>query len=233
MATQSFIDEKLGEVVVHRNARSRGIRIKPSLTGQLVAIAPPLIPLSLIKLTVKKSRKDLEKIRINNQLPLYAHGQAIGKSHSLHVVSDDTVEEIAIVTRDRTIICRIPPDLEPSSPKVQQAIREYIVKILRKEAKTYLTRRLAVLAGRHGYSYAKVRFPHAASRWGSCSSNGTISLNIALMKLSLEEIDYVLIHELCHTIEMNHSSRFWQLVEAADPHYRLHRKTIKNQTPAL
>jgi predicted metal-dependent hydrolase len=105
------------------------------------------------------------------------------------------------------------------------------VEALRAKAKRILPARLKELAERGGFSYEKVRFSHSSSRWGSCSSNGTVSLNIALMKLPAVLIDYVLIHELAHTRQMNHSAAFWQEVEKYDKNYKRHRKLLKMYSP--
>ncbi|MDR2336699.1 MAG: M48 family metallopeptidase [Candidatus Nomurabacteria bacterium] len=105
------------------------------------------------------------------------------------------------------------------------------IDLLRGKAKRFLPVRLRELAKLGGFTYEKVRFSHSSSRWGSCSNNGTISLNIALMKLPPALIDYVLIHELAHTRQMNHSADFWQEVEKYDRNYKKHRKMLKLHSP--
>lgn len=84
---------------------------------------------------------------------------------------------------------------------------------LRSRAKEILPERLQQLATRHGFRYSSVSLRDSHTRWGSCSSRGSISLSIYLVLLPDELIDYVLLHELCHTVEMNHSERFWALLD--------------------
>ena len=162
----------------------------------------------------------------------YEHGMQIGKSHTL-IVRPATVKRPAASRHGQQIIVRLPADKTLDTPDVVRVVRDSVIEALRVEAKSYLTKRLAYLARQHGFNYEKLRFSHASGRWGSCSSSGTISLNIALMKLPFELIDYVLVHELSHTIQMNHSSEFWALVETADPQYKAHRRSLKNETPSI
>jgi predicted metal-dependent hydrolase len=108
-----------------------------------------------------------------------------------------------------------------------------VIDALRMEAMSFLPKRLSFLAEKFGYSYEKVRFSHSSGRWGSCSTSGTISLNIAMMKLPFELIDYILLHELSHTTQMNHSEKFWKQVEASDPLYKQHRAALKKESPSI
>ncbi len=202
--------------------------------GRLVATAPFHTPLMFIRGVVNSSRAELRKIteHTSGATP-YSDGQQIGKSHSLAVVTTGLVKEPATKIQRQKLLVYLPSSHTLESSEVQQLVRNTVIIILRKEAKADLPHRLRKLATLHGFSYSKIRFSHASGRWGSCSSEGTISLNIALMKLPDELIDYVLIHELCHTRHMNHSPAFWREVERYDPHYRLHKRQISRETPSV
>ena len=83
------------------------------------------------------------------------------------------------------------------------------VGVTQKEARKILVGRLEVLAREHGFSYNKVYVRNQRTTWGSCSFKNNISLNIKLVKLSVVLMDYVILHELVHTVVKDHTERFW------------------------
>jgi predicted metal-dependent hydrolase len=95
----------------------------------------------------------------------------------------------------------------------QEWLRKVIVNAIHEEAKRFLPPRLRELAEKHGFKYSQCSVRNSHSRWGSCSGKGNISLSIYLVLLTEELIDYVLLHELCHTVEMNHGERFWAILD--------------------
>lgn len=127
---------------------------------------------------------------------------------------------------------QIRTQLPLKNPTTQRA-RDAKKKLLAKQARAYLPYRLSYFAKLYNYSYDKVRLSHANTRWGSCSSNRTISLNIGLMQVPEPLRDYVILHELAHLNHMNHSAAFWQEVAAHDPHYKAHRQKLKMFTPGV
>lgn len=133
------------------------------------------------------------------------------------------------LSSNRKIIREKLPLKNPS----EQRARDYQKKLLQKKAKEYLPYRLEYLAKKYGYSYEKCRLTHANTRWGSCSSNRTISLNIGLMKVPEVLRDYVIIHELAHLNHMDHSRAFWHEVGEHDPRYKIHEKKLKMFSPGL
>lgn len=227
----TIIDEEFGKIQVRRSPRSTQVRLRVAPNGSLRASMPMYAPIFLLKRLVKNSRDELRKM-VKQAQPVieYKNGQQVGKSHTL-IVRGST--KLTVSRTKQQIIVNLPENKTLSSPDVVRKIRDISTVALRIEAKSYLPKRLDYLADRLGFSYERVRFSHASSRWGSCSSTGTISLNIALMKLPFELIDYVIIHELAHTVEMNHSPSFWALVERGDPAYKIHRKMLRQEAPSI
>lgn len=106
-----------------------------------------------------------------------------------------------------------PENADIISDEVQQACWNGINYFLRKEAKRILPQRVEELAHEFGFTYLGVKIQSSKTRWGSCSKEQNINLSFYLMLLPQHLVDYVILHELCHTKEMNHGERFWQLMD--------------------
>ncbi|MGH7196453.1 MAG: M48 family metallopeptidase [Candidatus Saccharimonadales bacterium] len=226
----TITDPEFGTVAIRRVRKARYVKLKIDHRGAISISMPYRAPLFFAKNLLGESR---EHIRQNlaslrqNQIVLMP-GDIIGKTHRLELT---TGEAFAARVKSTALLVTVPEHASVESPEVQQYIKEASTKALRIQAKAYLPRRLEAFSDAHGFSFAQIRFSNAGTRWGSCSSRGTISLNIWLMHLPFELIDYVLVHELCHTKQMNHSQRFWQLVEGILPNYRDLRRALKEQRP--
>ncbi|MCL2421484.1 MAG: M48 family metallopeptidase [Defluviitaleaceae bacterium] len=106
-------------------------------------------------------------------------------------------------------------------------IKEACIQIYKMLAKDYMPRRVITLSKAMGLAPAAIKINSAKTRWGSCSSKKSINFSWRLIMADDEAIDYVIIHELAHLIEMNHSARFWAIVEKILPDYRKHKTHLK------
>lgn len=225
-------DKEFGIITIRRSAMASSIKVRSAPDGTLHASLPAHAPLFLVKRLINSSRDEIRKI-FEQSKPEYKieNGMQIGKSHTLVIHSGMSAP--SITHHGQQIIVKILNQSDMLQPMIARKIRDAIILALRDEAKSYLPRRVSFLSQKYGYTYSQIRFSHSSGRWGSCSSNGTISLNIALMKLPFELIDYVIIHELSHTKQMNHSLDFWKLVLIGDPNYKSHRKMLKLLNPTI
>lgn len=113
-------------------------------------------------------------------------------------------------------------------PESEAQVRAAIRQTLSKRALERIRERLDRFAPRIGVDFGRVTVRDQRSRWGSCSSKGNLNFNWKLIMAPPEVLDYVVIHELCHRIEFNHSPRFWQLVRGQMPEYEDWKKWLKN-----
>ena len=226
-------DKEFGKITIRRSARATHIKIRVAPDGTLHASLPIYAPIFLLKSLLRNSNNELHKMMLQAGPEYsYSNGMQIGKSHTL-IIHQANTQDFSVTKSGLQIIVKLPTSESIDNIKIARKIRDVIISALKIEAKSYLPKRLSYLADKYNFVYNKTRFSHASGRWGSCTSTGTISLNIALMKLPFELIDYILIHELAHTKQMNHSQNFWNLVAIADPAYKLHRRTLKTLNPSI
>ena len=229
----SYQDDEFGTVPIRRLARTKYVRVRVLPGGTLQATMPPFASLRSLGQLIESSRVSLRRAIIDSQQqgpPVYESSMTIGAAHHIEL-SEGTTRS---ARRSGPVInWVIPAGSTYLDPENQAVVRRAVRRALDEQARAYLPRRLAYLAREYGFAYETVRYSNPKGRWGSCSSKGVISLNVALMNLPKELIDYVLIHELAHTKQLNHSDRFWQIVATIYPEYKTAKKSLKSYSPYL
>lgn len=130
------------------------------------------------------------------------------KLHTVELCFNPTIK---VEVHKNSLLKIYAPDFQQEKARLN--LESVLLKIYRVEAHTLLPRRLEKLATQHGFSYARVSIRNNKRNWGSCSSRNNISLNLQMMKLPDELIDYILLHELVHTEIKDHSERFWKRLD--------------------
>ena len=107
------------------------------------------------------------------------------------------------------------------------------IRTLADRAAADIPERVRKLAPLVGVRYGRITIRNQHTRWGSCSAQGNLNFNCLLMLCPEAVRDYVVIHELCHRLELNHSEKFWTEVERVMPDYKIHRKWLKDNGTSL
>jgi predicted metal-dependent hydrolase len=204
-------DEELGRLILRINARAKDIIFRTKSDAIYVS-APPGVTLKEIKEVIEKmrdklsaSRKKVSRTRIDLNYRIDAERFKLslvmgGQSKFLARPQPGGIE----------IVC--PQGTDFDDERLQAWLRKAIEEALRKQAKAVLPLRLAELSARYKMPFGAVKINSSRGRWGSCSVAKVINLSFFILLLPQHLIDYVLLHELCHTCEMNHSNRFWLLL---------------------
>lgn len=201
----------IGNISYKRNSRARrlSISIKNS-SGVRVTIPGTLSFRSAESFVLSKSKWIIEKVEYFNskETKLIHSGVYKTRNHTLHFIPTQS-DKIVVRVKTPDINIHYPENIEVTNEQVQSAAKKGIEHAFRIEAKEMLPEKVKLIAEKFGYKYTKVAIKKATTRWGSCSAKNNINLSIFLMKLPDELIDYIVLHELCHTVHKNHGSKFW------------------------
>ncbi len=147
----------------------------------------------------------------SSQLPERLHFAATGRSYDLRYAGGTGAPKLALGEHAITIT-----GAADRPARLRHALQRFTMR----EAHVALGPWLAQLSAETGLRFARIQIRRQRTRWGSCSHSGTISLNACLMFQPPPVVNYLLVHELAHTRHMNHSRRFWRLVEQCEPNWR-------------
>jgi len=231
MAVKHIEVAGLGTVSIYKRRGARSLRISVVGNGKIRVTIPAWTSFTA---GLRYAESQAEWIRLHQPAPqaAMASGYRVGKQHQLLFMRSEVSKPTKRVT-PTTIIIKHPLTMTQESPAVQAIAAKASVEALRDEAEALLPNRLKQLADKHGASYYGVQVRKLKGRWGSCNSQKLIVLNLFLMQLPWELIDYVLLHELTHTKFMNHGSEFWDLLLSYEPRARQLRKQIRTYQPLL
>lgn len=216
--TEVIIFDEIGPVEFKRNRTSKRLSIYIKPFKGVVVVMPLRYSLKTAS-TFVDSKKDwiLESLskmkKYENQRTLFDENSNFHtRSFRLRVVKHNK-PSTRLQLKDGILTASYPLNEDVYSDDIQENIRFGIIEALRIEAKNFLPQRVSYFASKYGFKYRKVFIKNLKSRWGSCSSVDNINLNLHLMRLPSHLIDYVILHELCHTIEKNHGPNFWSLLD--------------------
>jgi predicted metal-dependent hydrolase len=200
----------VGDIILKRNRRAKRLTISLRPVSKISVTIPGYLSMQSAKQFVEEKKPwILEKLKAFQHLALNEYIESYKtRNHELKLIPSP-IEKIKITLLDNKINLYYPEQLMQNEKIVQDAAKEAIDKAFRKESLELLPDRVKELATKYGFTYNDLRIKKTTSRWGSCSSKNNINLSIYLMKLPDELIDYIILHELTHTIHKNHGPNFW------------------------
>lgn len=231
MATKTYVLDRLGSVVVVKRRSNRHLRITIAMDGEIRVSIPNWAPYQAgIDFAQAKQQW------INEQRPATTpliNNQPIGRAHRLVFKADAALSKPRTRIMGNQIIITHPVQLSDKDSIVQQAANKASIKALRQQATNLLIQRGHILSQTHLLPFKDIRIKQLSRRWGSCDQNKAIVLNLYLIQLPWELIDYVILHELTHTKYLNHGPDFWAKLESLSSNARSLKKSLASYRPEL
>ena len=212
MATKRVVpDQDFGQIIIRTRITARNISMRTKPDGLHVTVPPRCLTSRIMSVIEEYRPKLLEKWQKSVEQPLDLNFRIDAPCFRLHL-EEGRFSRFTLRMNEEDITICCPPQTDFSQKAVQDLLRNAIVRALKKSAQAYLPPLLSELSGHYGFKYKKVKITGSKSRWGSCSATGSINLSCYLMLLPPHLMDYVLLHELTHTKEMNHGPQFWEVL---------------------
>jgi predicted metal-dependent hydrolase len=236
---------ELGTIEVKVNARSKRIKIYRSSPEGWRLVLPHISYLQQGRDFIDKMQDKLVALAPQQGANLIKQGPVDHLGWTVEFIDNPaskvaslraaySPKESAIGGRKGLIKIMLPSTLSWDSADAQELAKKGLIFAATKKAKTEILKRIVDLAAEYKLPFNKARIGSAKTLWGSCSSRKNINLSFRLSFLPPELIDYVLLHELCHTVHMNHGTDFWNLMAKLMPDYAQRMDEIKKlKIPAL
>jgi predicted metal-dependent hydrolase len=213
-------DEKLGKIIIKPHVRAKRI-IARQKNGHIELTVPQSVRRRFILSTIERMKPQLlnlleakknKRTAVNENDIIHTH------TFTTHIGRHSISDQIGLSLKNEKLLISFPQNSDISTPESQNAIRKAVAWGLRIEAKRILSEKTAYFAQKFNLLYNGVKITSSKGRWGSCSGRKNINYSLYLLLLPEKFIDYVVLHELAHTVEMNHSEHFWALLDTFTNH---------------
>jgi predicted metal-dependent hydrolase len=206
-------------VRVSGRARRLSVRVYPG--GRVEVVVPPGASAAAVQKFIGTHRQWIHRrvedlstaVSVDDTHPVSIKLPAIGRHYAVEYEHNGESTARVRVGGENVLVVSGPLHDDRA---IAAALRSWLADL----AQQQLGSELAKVAAEGKFHYARAQMRRQRTRWGSCSASGTISLNVCLLFLRPPVVRYLLIHELCHTRHMNHSAKFWALVESFERDYR-------------
>lgn len=208
---QIISDKDFGKIhfVVRRSARNITMRVKED---GLHVTTPPYRSITALLEAIAPFRERLRNVCSEVKPKPFDLNFSIEAECFRLKLETSPLKNFTVSMRDETVVIACPAHADFTTDRVQTLVKNAVMRAMRKKAEEYLPPLVQYWSSLFDLPYNKVTISKARSRWGSCSSKRDISLSFYLMLLPAHLMDYVILHELAHTCEMNHGPKFWELL---------------------
>jgi Predicted metal-dependent hydrolase len=232
-----FIGNEIFEYSL-KSGRRKSLEIKIKNDGQIYVSAPFYMSLKDIEdVLEKKSEWIRDKLHIikqsaniNDDLASMTNVPFMGRDIVINI-RENNIKRVYVSFDDNYLNVDIPKGFQVNDRNI--LIKEYLKKFYKKYTEDYLKSKLSYYGKSIGVKFSDYKIKDQKSRWGSCSTKGNLNFNFRLSMAPAFVFDYIIVHELCHLLEMNHSQRFWELVKKYYPDYKEAKKWLKNNSQRL
>jgi predicted metal-dependent hydrolase len=209
MDNHSFADVDFGVITVKVNEKARSVIFR-LVQDELKVTVPSHCSKKDFLAILEKHRSAL-LLKLQKAKPIVQFDETTELKTNRFSVKIFKTERVDFYfsRKEGVLYIACPKTTDFSRKSVRELLVKGIERYLKSDAKNFLPQRLKELADAKGLTFSEVKINSSKSRWGSCSGRKSINLSFYLMLLPSHLIDYVLLHELTHTLEMNHSARFW------------------------
>lgn len=207
-------DAELGMIKLQVNARARRF-VARYRDGEFLLTHPSFVSEKEIKAAIQQMHPRLLQLKGQAKPQFIFDEKADFSTLTFDVeIKKNSLSNVYTSLKDGVLSISYPKNVDLSDTEFQSFIKDTIETACRKEANRILPQRVRELAHDNKFVVGDVKINKSRSRWGSCSTKKNINLSYFCMMLPKHLVDFIILHELCHTVEMNHGSRFWALLDS-------------------